>query len=265
MTCYEELREYPDVEFPLDPAPPPDLAHVAAVRTELETLLIEGERMMPSDEPEGGWDKTQNRLRSLVYHMHHGRWNDDRYFLDALADAVGRWDMVQKKWAADQRGKVAAVGLRDRLIKLTETGSAAQDVLDQWWAHRYPTAMRFAKGAADALMAHRRSSGRLDFQDLLDLAARMLRRNPAARSDLGDRWRYLLVDEFPGHRPTPGRSALSAGLGLRGWGGTGPVHSPAPARFSWWAIPNSRSTASGARTSRCTRVCVVASKILVLS
>ena len=193
---YEELREYPDVEFPLDPAPPPDLAHVAAVRTELETLLIEGERMMPSDEPEGGWDKTQNRLRSLVYHMHHGRWNDDRYFLDALADAVGRWDLVQKKWAADQRGKVAAVGLRDRLIKLTETGSAAQDVLDQWWAHRYPTAMRFAKGAADALMAHRRSSGRLDFQDLLDLAARMLRRNPAARSDLGDRWRYLLVDEF---------------------------------------------------------------------
>ena len=193
---YEELREYPDVEFPIDPAPPPDPADVAAVRTELESLLIEGARMMPKDEPEGGWDKMQGRLRSLLYRMRHGRWNDDLYFLDTLADATAQWKLTQKKWAADRRGKEDAVRLRDRLVELTGAGSAAQIVLDQWWAHRYPTAMRFAKGAADALMAERRGSGRLDFQDLLDLAARMLRRNPPARADLGRRWRYLLVDEF---------------------------------------------------------------------
>jgi ATP-dependent helicase/nuclease subunit A len=193
---YEELREYPDVEFPLDPAPPPDPADVAVVRTELESLLNEGALMMPKDEPEGGWDKMQRRLRSLLYQMHHGRWNDDRHFLDMLADATARWELVQKRWAADQRGKKDAVRLRDRLVELTGAGSAAQTVLDQWWAHRYPTAMRFAKGAADALMAQRRSLGRMDFQDLLDLAARMLRRNPTARADLGHRWRRLLVDEF---------------------------------------------------------------------
>ena len=193
---YEELREYPDVEFPLDPAPPPDPADVVAVRTELESLLLEGARMMPKEEPEGGWDKMQGRLRSLFYRMHHGDWDDDRYFLDTLADATSRWNLTQKKWAVDQRGKAAAVRLRDRLVELTGAGSAAQIVLDQWWAHRYPTAMRFAKGAADALMAERRASGWLDFQDLLALAARMLRRNPPARADLGHRWRCLLVDEF---------------------------------------------------------------------
>ena len=193
---YEELREYPDVEFPLDPAPPPDPADVAAVRTDLESLLMEGARMMPKDEPEGGWDKMQGRLRSLLYRMRHGRWNDDRYFLDTLADATAQWNLVQKKWAADRRGKEAAVRLCDRLDELTGGGSTAQIVLDQWWAHRYPTAMRFAKGAADALLAERRANGRLDFQDLLDLAARMLRRNPTARADLGRRWRCLLVDEF---------------------------------------------------------------------
>jgi ATP-dependent helicase/nuclease subunit A len=195
-SLYEELREYPDVEFPLDPAPPPDPADVAVVRTELESLLNEGALMMPKDEPAGGWDKMQRRLRSLLYQMRHGRWNDDRHFLDMLADATAQWELVQKRWAADQRGKEDAVGLRDRLVELTEAGSAAQTVLDQWWAHRYPTAMRFAKGAADALMAQRRSLGRLDFQDLLYLAARMLRRNPTARADLGHRWRRLLVDEF---------------------------------------------------------------------
>ena len=195
-SLYEELREYPDVEFPLDPAPPPDPADVATVRTELKSLLLEGARMMPKEEPEGGWDKTQGRLRSLLYRMHHGDWDDDRYFLDTLADITSRWDLTQRKWAVDQRGKSAAVRLRDRLVELTGTGSPAEIVLDQWWAHRYPTAMRFAQGAADALMAERRASGRLDFQDLLDLAARMLRRNPTARVDLSRRWRCLLVDEF---------------------------------------------------------------------
>ena len=193
---YEELREYPDVDFPLDPAPPPDPADVASVRTELESLMLEGARMMPKEEPEGRWDKTQDRLRSLWYRKRHGRWNDDRYFLDTLADITTEWKLTQKKWADDKPGKKAAVRLRDRLTGLTGEGSAAQVVLDQWWAHRYPTAMRFAKGAADALMAERRRSGQLDFQDLLDLAAHMLRQNPTARADLSQRWRCLLVDEF---------------------------------------------------------------------
>lgn len=98
--------------------------------------------------------------------------------------------------ADDHAGKQAAKRLCDRFNELVQDGSTAERVLDQWWAHRYPTAMRFAKGAADGLLAHRRAAGRLDFQDLLDLAARLLRTSPAARAELGRRWRRLLVDEF---------------------------------------------------------------------
>jgi ATP-dependent helicase/nuclease subunit A len=50
-----------------------------------------------------------------------------------------------------------------------------------------------------AVLAHaeeRRRSGALSFHDLLVLAVRMLRDNPAARAAVHDRWQAILVDEF---------------------------------------------------------------------
>ena len=193
---YDELRDYPDVEFPLEPTPPPDSAAVAAAQVELEALVMEAEDLLPDTEPAGGWDTLQSRVRTLLYRMRHGAWTDDRYFLDTVGGMIRGWELVQSRWAADKRDKEAAKQLCERFAALGEDGSATMRVLDQWWAHRYPTALRFARGAADALRGHRRAAGRLDFQDLLDLAARMLRGSPTARADLGQRWRRLLVDEF---------------------------------------------------------------------
>jgi len=193
---YEQLIEYPDVEFPLESTPPPDPATVAAVRAELEALLLGAGAMIPRDEPESGWDRMQERVRSLLYHRRQDAWRDDRHFLDVLGSVSTTWELRQYKWADDHAGKQAAKRLCDRFNELVQDGSTAERVLDQWWAHRYPTAMRFAKGAADGLLAHRRTAGRLDFQDMLDLAARLLRTSPAARAELGHRWQRLLVDEF---------------------------------------------------------------------
>jgi ATP-dependent helicase/nuclease subunit A len=193
---YEQLTDFSDVEFPLEPTPPPDPGEVATVRTDLEALLLEAERIMPQVEPEGPPDKMRPRVLTLLYHMRHGRWRDDRYFLDVLGRQMTSWELTQYKWADDATGKAVAKRLCERFDQLVAAGGTAERVLDQWWTHRYPTAMRFAKGAADALREHRRTAGRLDFQDLLELAAKLLRSSPAARADLGRRWRRLLVDEF---------------------------------------------------------------------
>ena len=193
---YDELRDYPDLELPLEATPPPDSAVVAAARVELEALVREAERLLPSAEPAAGWDTLQSRVRTLLYRMRHGPWQDDRYFLDTVGDMISGWDLVQSRWASDKRGKEAAKRLCARFAALGEEGSATMRLLDQWWAHRYPTALRFARGAADGLRAHRRATGRLDFQDLLSLAARLLRESPSARAELGRRWRRFLVDEF---------------------------------------------------------------------
>jgi ATP-dependent helicase/nuclease subunit A len=194
-TLYDRVRENLDVEYPLHTAPPPDPAAVAVVRLEVDALLDAAARLIPEEEPPNGWDKAQPRLRSVLYLRKYRPWADDRVFLDALADLTrSSWDVTQYKWADDKSGKLAAKNLEQRLNAL-RTGDAMR-LLEEWWAHRYPIAMRFALGAATELEKHRRASGHLDFQDLLVLSAGLLRRSSEARDALGRRWRRILVDEF---------------------------------------------------------------------
>jgi ATP-dependent helicase/nuclease subunit A len=193
---YDRLRENLDVEYPLDPAPPPDPAAVAAVRIEVDALLDEAARLMPKEEPHDGWEEAQKRLRSVLYVRAFRPWHDDRVFLDALAELCSRssWKVIQKRWADDPAGKKAAREVEGRMNRLLD--GDAKRLLEEWWAHRYPIVMRFALRAAEDLAKHRRETGHVDFQDLLTLAARLLRERPSAREALGRRWKRILVDEF---------------------------------------------------------------------
>ena len=119
-------------------------------------------------------------------------WNDDTAFLDLIGEELhGRsCKVVQNRWPDGP----AAKALSQDWLDLRDGPAAA--VLDRWWAHRYPIALRFARRAAEAYATERRRTGRLDFQDLLVLAARLLREHPRTREELGIRYRRLLVDEF---------------------------------------------------------------------
>jgi ATP-dependent helicase/nuclease subunit A len=198
---YEDVSDFLDVEFPVEPEPPPDPATIARVRGYVEGILDAAAQSLPRQEPENEWDEVQNQLRSILYKRRYGRWDDDRVFLDALAE-LGRktgWKVVQYKWVPNGRTGnrcAAAKTIEDRINRLGVPGSESRELIEQWWAHRYPIAMRFVLGAARALEAERLQSARLDFQDLLTLSAKLLRSHPAARRDLGERWRRLLVDEF---------------------------------------------------------------------
>jgi hypothetical protein len=55
------------------------------------------------------------------------------------------------------------------------------DVLRCWREHRYPAVMRFLQRAAAEFAHERHATGRLGFEDLLLLAARLLREHPAVR------------------------------------------------------------------------------------
>ena len=68
--------------------------------------------------------------------------------------------------------------------------------LAQWYAHRYPVALTVLRRAVAFAAEQRQRLGKLNFQDLLLGAARLLRDHPAARRALQQRWTHLLVDEF---------------------------------------------------------------------
>ncbi len=195
--AYNELVEHPDVDFLSESVDAPDPAEVSAVRARLDALLDRARAIMPKREPEDGWDDAAKRIRTLLYWRRALDWQDPVVLFDALTRIRARNTRpVQKRWAKTKEGKFRAKQLGLDITAFAKEGSRADRLIRQWWAHRYPVALGVARGAADAYAAERRIRGDLTFQDLLVLAADLLRNNPRARRDLGERYRYILVDEF---------------------------------------------------------------------
>jgi ATP-dependent helicase/nuclease subunit A len=188
---YEELAGQPDVDYVAEPAPRPDPTRI---RRRVEGLMDAAVSHMPRDEPHGGWDRLQTSLRMLRFHRFVLGWSsDDAHFIDVLsALRPSSFTATKRRWAD---GDAARAIERDFAALFADDGPVAQ-LLHEWWAHRYPAALAFAGAAARAYEHERLASGTLNFQDLLMLAARLLRESPPARRELSERYRFLLVDEF---------------------------------------------------------------------
>lgn len=187
---FEELSQQPDVDWRAARPPRPD---PSGLRRVVEQIMDDAARILPAEEPAAGWDSLQVTLRMLRFHRFVVGWTDDARFLDALAPLTrSSFDATLNRWPDGD----AVKAVRDRFQALVEEGGALNALLREWWAWRYPIALSFAGAAAAAYEAERLRAGTLNFQDLLMLAARLLRRSPAARRELSERYRYILVDEF---------------------------------------------------------------------
>jgi ATP-dependent helicase/nuclease subunit A len=187
---FAELSRQPDVTWPAERVARPD---ASALRRRIESLMDAAASIMPVEEPPGGWDRLQNTLRMLRFHRFILGWADDARFLDAVAPLVkSSFKVTKRQWKDGDAARV----IEGQLCELFEDGGAVNAMLRQWWAYRYPLATEFAAAAAASYEVERRRAGFLNFQDLLMYAARLLRQSPAARRELSERYRYLLVDEF---------------------------------------------------------------------
>lgn len=188
--AYDIVVNHPDVDFPAPDVDKPDLG---ALRRDLGAMLDEALAILPEREPEKGWDGLQKRIRELEGARRAG-WEDDAPFLDALAllmDRKLRQTLIRWGPHAEE-----ARDIKERLQELKEPGGAADIAVRQWLAHRYPVALAFVRRASREFEEHRIRRGLLTFNDLLMRAAALLRDNPRARRDLGERYRFVLVDEF---------------------------------------------------------------------
>lgn len=193
---FDRLVENPDVHFPADDIEPPSPGEVAPVRAELEEIVRHGVELMPDHVPEKGWDSLQKKIRTLAYTLDVTGWEKPAELFDALAllckPGPRGHSIVQKRW----KDKALAKKLRDRADAFGVGDTEARSLVNGWYAHRYALAVRLARHAAEDFAEYRRRSGRLDFQDLLLLTARLLRTNTRARRELGRRYHRILVDEF---------------------------------------------------------------------
>jgi ATP-dependent helicase/nuclease subunit A len=194
---FERLVENPDVAFPTEETDPPSVAEISAVRTELSALVDQAWELMPAREPSPEWDSLQRKMRTLHFTRDVTGWKSPADFFEALAQVCkpgpNGHQITQKRW----KDRPLAKSLKERVDAFgVGEDKPAHRLLNRWYAHRYALAVGLARQAAEDFAEHRRATGRLDFQDLLLLAARLLRGNPYVRRELGERYRRVLVDEF---------------------------------------------------------------------
>ncbi len=178
---FKTLVENPDVTFPHPSAPAPD---ATASRACLDGLLDLADALMPPTEPDAGWD----HLQLLVRRFRYLAAVDEMATLPGFAAALALMTesgckVTQNRWAETKEGKAVA---KDLGIQFEEfrTGIAA-DFLRAWYVHRYAVVVDVLQSAIEEFGAERRTHGTLGFQDLLSLAANLLRTSDAARTCAG--------------------------------------------------------------------------------
>jgi ATP-dependent helicase/nuclease subunit A len=193
---FDTLVENPDVLFPADAAEAPSLADVGAIRGELEEIVERGWELMDDMPPAKGWDSLQKKIRQLHFEREITGWKEPTDLFGAVALLCKPGPRGHNTTLNRWRDGDLARSLRDRVDAFGVGDTPAQRLVDRWFAHRYALAIRLGRAAAEEFAAHRKRIGKLDFQDLLLLAARLLRTRPDVRRELGRRYCRLLVDEF---------------------------------------------------------------------
>ncbi|MCX7885704.1 MAG: UvrD-helicase domain-containing protein [Verrucomicrobiae bacterium] len=186
--AFEKFANYPDVEeWPVPEIQPPELEPVVAA------LRDYAEHMRKNLPEEGGSDPLAGLFRRVLRMM---RTHDLSRPPEVAAifeqfKATKAKDITQKNWPGK---KDQALREHARWNKFCE--ETAQPFLARWRAHCYPTALEVLKRAQVTYDRLREAAGRLNFQDLLMRAARMLREHPEVRRYFRQRFTHVLVDEF---------------------------------------------------------------------
>lgn len=195
--AFDQMVENLDVEYPADPVAAPAPEEARKVRRVLEKLLDRALALIPDDEPERGWDATQLMVRSLRYTRRFRGWDDLAALFDAAEKMSSSKGFTLNRWPQPTRdGSAEVKRLRDELAALGGEDGPIRTHLDRWLAHRYSMAIRLVRRAALEFADERLRIGLLSFHDLLMLTAQLLREHPEVRRDLGERYRYVLIDEF---------------------------------------------------------------------
>ena len=183
-----------DVVFPggegACPEPKPALAALRKFWSELQKHL-------PAEIALDTTCKIQQKAREFRAQMRVSERRLERP--SVIASLLETWDcaskITQNRWADSTAEKKR---LRDLIEPLHDRFRAdvVLPYLAAWRQYVYRLAMALLIKARDRASAERRRVNALNYGDLLNLTARVLRDNPQVRQALQQKYKYLLVDEF---------------------------------------------------------------------
>jgi ATP-dependent helicase/nuclease subunit A len=183
-----------DVDFPPGEADCPDPKPALKALDEFWTEL---QKHLPSKIDSGTPCKIQKRARQFQGQLRVSRYRLDRPSI--VAALLDTWDceskITQWCWAESAAEKKRLRDLIEGLHEAFHT-TVVGPYLAQWHHYVYRLSVTLLNRARESAAAERRRLNSLNYSDLLNLTARVLRGNELVRRALQQKFRYLLVDEF---------------------------------------------------------------------
>jgi ATP-dependent helicase/nuclease subunit A len=155
------------------------------------------EKHMPATIEAGTTCPIQQAAREFRARMRVSRQRLDRPAV--IAELMKIWDreskITQKWWATSSAEKTR---FKNLIVPLHEDFRmhVVAPYLAQWRQYVYRLSVTLLTRAREHAAAERRRLNTLNYGDLLNLTARVLRTNADVRRALQDKYRYLFVDEF---------------------------------------------------------------------
>jgi ATP-dependent helicase/nuclease subunit A len=192
--AFETVCLYEEVEFPPGDAVRP--ATTAGFKA-LDTFWAAMCRRLPKKIAEDTTCKTQKKARGFYGQMRIASSRRSRP--GTLAGLLATWDftpgITQCRWSTDaaEGKKIAAEITRLHTAFRTDI---VQPFLEAWRQYIYRLSITLLTTARAHAARERRRGNTLNYGDLLQLSARVLRDNAEVRRALQRKYRWLFVDEF---------------------------------------------------------------------
>lgn len=184
---YDRVSLFTDLHIPCEPVQRPDFN---LIRLSLLPMIEGAGRFLPTAEPEKGWDNLQAKLRAANRMLRLSDEQDDRLMLTLAKMFDFKLDVKQYKWTDKKQAKAISEQFHDWQI------TVLYPFLQSWQEYLYPKVIQFVLPALDYYRERRLQSGKLNFQDLLMYACRLLRDYPEVRAFFAGCYQRLMVDEF---------------------------------------------------------------------
>lgn len=184
---YDRVSLFTDLQIPCEPVCRPDFN---LIRLSLLPMIEDASRFLPTSEPEKGWDNLQAKLRTATRMLRLTDGQDDMLILTLAKMFDFKLDVKQYKWTEKKQAKAISERFHDWQI------TVLFPFLQSWREYLYPKVIQFVLPALDYCRERRLQAGKLNFQDLLMYACRLLRDYPEVRAFFAGRYQRLLVDEF---------------------------------------------------------------------
>src|SRR6185295_11232206 len=153
----------------------------------------------------------------------------DRHRLDrpaVMASLLDLWKseacLTQNRWATSAAEKARLKNLINPLCEDLRT-RVVEPYLSQWRQYVYRLSVTLLTRARDHAAAERRRQNTLNYGDLLNLTAKVLRENPRVRRALQRKYAHLFVDEFQDTDPVQAELVFLLAASEPEVGDAGPV------------------------------------------